>query len=73
MKITQRHDDAKYFRELEKGTVFKLLTGDRVYMKTERIETGDFACNVVDLINGRLEMASEVALVIPLEHELIIN
>jgi hypothetical protein len=73
MKITKKHANAKHFNDIEKGTVFKFQTGDHIFMKTERIETGDFECNVVDLINGSLEMAYETAIVIPLEHELIIS
>lgn len=73
MNITKKHANAKYFNDIEKGTIFKFQTGDRVFMKTERIETGDFMCNMVDLINGSLEMAYETAIVIPLDHELIIR
>ena len=73
MKITKKSVNAKHFNDIEKGTVFKFQTGDHIYMKTERIETGDFECNVVDLTNGQLEMAFETTVVIPLDHELIIN
>jgi len=73
MNITKKPENAKFFHSLEKGTVFKFQTGDHIFMKTERIETGDFMCNVVDLTNGSLEMAYETAVVITLDHELIIK
>lgn len=73
MKITQRHANTKRFSDLEKGTVFKFVVGNHIYMKTERIETGDFECNIVDLTNGSLESTYETAMVVPLEHELMIG
>ena len=73
MNITKKCANAKYFKDLEKGAVFKFQTGDHIFMKTERIETGDFCCNTVDLTNGSLEAAYDTAVVIPLEHELIIR
>lgn len=73
MKITKKQANAKYFNDLKVGAVFQFQTGDHIFMKTERIETGDFECNTVDLTNGSLEMAYETSIVIPLEHELIIG
>lgn len=73
MKIIKKYPNAKYFRDLEKGTVFQFQSGGHTFMKTERIETGDFECNVVDLTNGSLEIVSEMVAVIPFNAELIIE
>ena len=73
MKITNRHANTKYFKDLKKGDVFKLLMGEYVFMKTERIETENFECNAVNLTNGDFIDAYETTIVIPLESELIVG
>lgn len=71
MNIINNQPKVKRFCELEKGIVFQ--NGSRTFMKTERIETGDFSCNAVDLSNGQLVTMFLDAAVVPLNCNLVIE
>lgn len=69
MKIINKQPKVKRFYELENGTVFR--SGPSYFMKTERIETGDFSCNAVDLSNGTLVTMFLDAVVALIDCELV--
>lgn len=71
MNIINKQHKVKRFYELENGTVFQ--NGSKFFMKTERIETGDFSCNAVDLKNGQLVTMFMDAVVTLLNCNLIIE
>lgn len=71
MKIINKKQEQKYFRDIEQGTVFQLK--NKFFLKTERIETDDFSCNAVNLENGITMAFCEVTTVTPLDCELVIK
>lgn len=71
MKITNKQQKLKRFDALEPGTVFQ--NGSRFFIKTERIQTGDFSCNAVDLTNGTTVEMFDNAAVILIDCELVIK